>query len=634
MEDAYSRDAEHHRIVDKRAHSPDGLVASHAAHIDVGLEVELALLDGLACGACDIGGRRGGLALGGGSLDEPLIVDHDLHGAEYDGGLLAADVLEAPYRGLSLDAHIVAGLRAVGLGASGRSCGGRLTASGGRRGSYLLAALFAALATAAYLLHLAGYGVFLIVGIDLGYLALEIFELTPHLACPGLLGLHLTDGADGILDLGIRGVEQLLCVFLGLGHHIAACGLQLLHLLLIFGDDLLQTFLLLVHLLPLVLPVAFVAHYVEQIFVAVHIVLPHYLRGVVYHILRDADLAGYLDGERTARLAYLEAEERLHLLPVVEHGAVHHSRMAVGVALQVLVVGGDDAVRARGDKPLEDGLRERAAYLRLRAAAKLVDEQQRPGARVFHHVLHIEQVRGVGAQLIGDALLVADINEHSLEHARARVLPHGHTHATLQHVLQQADGLQAYRLAAGVRARDEKYAPDGRELHIEWHSLAATARQLLRQQRMDRLDPVDSGRVAHIGLHGVHRLGQQGLGADEVDLAHEVIARQHIVYLGAHIVGKFLEDPEYLPLLGALQLPYPVVRLHHLGRLDEYSLAGGRLVVDDAPYLALQSRLHGDHQTPVAYGGRHVLVQHALLLGGGDDVAQGVGQAAPRALYL
>ena len=90
------------------------------------------------------------------------------------------------------------------------------------------------------------------------------------------------------------------------------------------------------------------------------------------HLLGDAGLAGNLDGERTAGLSDGQLEQCLHLMAVVEHRAVDHTRMPFGKLLQVLVVGGDDAERLPLPELLQHGFGDGAADGGLRAAAELV----------------------------------------------------------------------------------------------------------------------------------------------------------------------------------------------------------------------------------------------------------------------
>ena len=51
------------------------------------------------------------------------------------------------------------------------------------------------------------------------------------------------------------------------------------------------------------------------------------------------------------------------------------------------------------------------------------------------------------------------------------VFIHRGEHAALEHILHYAHGLEAYRFAAGVRARDHQYAALPGEHYVERHNL-------------------------------------------------------------------------------------------------------------------------------------------------------------------
>ena len=139
-------------------------------------------------------------------------------------------------------------------------------------------------------------------------------------------------------------------------------------------------------------------------------------------------------------------------MAVVEHGPVGHPLVAVGEVLQVLVVGGDDRPRTFCEQLLQHGLGQRTTDARLCACAELVDEDERTARGLPHHVLHVEQMGGVGGEVVLQALLIANVYHHITKHAAARALPHGNGHPTLQHVLQEAYRLEADRLATGIGA--------------------------------------------------------------------------------------------------------------------------------------------------------------------------------------
>ena len=64
----------------------------------------------------------------------------------------------------------------------------------------------------------------------------------------------------------------------------------------------------------------------------------------------------------------------------------------------------DDTEHFLAVETFEQGFGQRTAHERFRAAAELVDKQQRAVVAVPNEVLHVRQVRTVGAQVVLDAL--------------------------------------------------------------------------------------------------------------------------------------------------------------------------------------------------------------------------------------
>ena len=103
----------------------------------------------------------------------------------------------------------------------------------------------------------------------------------------------------------------------------------------------------------------------------------------------------------------------------------------------------------------------------FRARTKLVDEDQRAVVGLADHPLHAQQVGGVGAQVVLQALLVADVHHDVVEEARLGTIAHGDGEAHLEHVLEQADRLQTHRLAACVGSGDDQDAALARQRDLQ-----------------------------------------------------------------------------------------------------------------------------------------------------------------------
>ena len=121
-------------------------------------------------------------------------------------------------------------------------------------------------------------------------------------------------------------------------------------------------------------PVAFVAHDVLQVLVALYVVTANDFRSVLDDVFRDARFACYLYGKRRAGLPDAQLEECLHLVTVVEHGAIDHAWVVFGKVFQVLIVCRDDAKGLLLPKLLQHGFGNGTSYLWLGAASKLVNQ--------------------------------------------------------------------------------------------------------------------------------------------------------------------------------------------------------------------------------------------------------------------
>ena len=118
----------------------------------------------------------------------------------------------------------------------------------------------------------------------------------------------------------------------------------------------------------------------------------------------------------------------------------------------------DDAEHFLAVETFEQGFGQRTAHERFRAAAELVDKQQCTLVAVPNEVFHVRQMRTVGAQIVLDALLVADIDKQALEDSGFRLFVKRDRDAALKHVLQQPDRFQTDRFTTGVRAGNDQQA--------------------------------------------------------------------------------------------------------------------------------------------------------------------------------
>ena len=393
VEDAHAVLLKENGIVDEVVDGGEGFFGAHAAHVEFGTEMEFLFIDGVARLLADEGrDLRGGDFLGRTVGDfEAVEGDGGGHDPEEDASGFALEALHHADGGLPLDADVVTHLGFDGFGGSGGCAlvGGEGTeevAEGGTGGGGVLLALL----TATNLIHLAGDGVVLCaVGFFL-HLVAEVLEFLTGGTGALAVGLALLDGADGVFDGGVGGLEQALGFLSGIGEDFALALREGGEFFLVMRDGLFEFLLAVVDVAALVFPIHFVADNVLEIFVAHHIVFAHEVGGVANDIVGNADLAGDFDGEGATGVAYLEHEERLHLGAIVEHGAVDHIATRLGEVFEILVVGGDDAAGVAVDKLTEDGFGEGTTNLRFGAATEFVDEEKAARGAVFHHRLHVE----------------------------------------------------------------------------------------------------------------------------------------------------------------------------------------------------------------------------------------------------
>ena len=256
---------------------------------------------------------------------------------------------------------------------------------------------------------------------------------------------------NGAFDSSVASLNYPRCLGAGFGKNVATAATQRLSLVAITFESGLELFLALADSCALVLPITFVAGDVEQIFVEIDIVTAYNLARLVDNLGGQPGLARYLESERAARIAYRQAEQRLHEMAVIEHRTVDQALGVLGVMLQILEMGRYHTPHPAVVETMKDGLRYRASDLRLGAPAELIDKSQRSRAPALEHEFHRAQMRRVGRQIVFNRLIVANVKENVVENAEVAVVVDSGKHSTLKHILKYSDSFQAHRLTSGVR---------------------------------------------------------------------------------------------------------------------------------------------------------------------------------------
>ncbi|OAV64227.1 hypothetical protein Barb6_03342 [Bacteroidales bacterium Barb6] len=210
----------------------------------------------------------------------------------------------------------------------------------------------------------------------------------------------------------------------------------------------------------------------------------------------------------------------------------------------------------------------------------------------------------------------------------------GDKHTALQHVLQQPYRLEADRLAAGVRARNNQQPLLFIQGNIQRYNLPALLPVRQVEQRVDGVKPVRFRLLFQSRHQPVNILGKQRLGADKIYLGKESIGMENVGDERADGVGESRQDADNLALFLAFQLADAVVCFYDHFRLDKDGLAGSRLVMHNALYLALVGGGNGNHEPPVAHGRRDVLVHQALRLRTAQNGLEAAGDAVHRAAHF
>ena len=620
MENRHRAHAHHQRVVDEVAHLVQRIGGPHAAHVDVILEVEFARRDvhrehrTSRNGAC-----RLAVFVVRNHRQQPFV-----HRREY--------LSERHLRPLSLHRlhhadHLLPGHADFRPGDHfARLFGLRSGLPGCRLRALLRPALGAPSAATFDTLDLAGHGGFVpgLVGL-LDRLA-EVVQLAPRQPRQLLLGLRLADGFNRIFYLFVGVGDQLPGLLLGLFQNLLPLGADLRQLLGIVLLQLLDLAVRQTDAIALLLPVMLVAGDLAQLFLDIDVIRPGLLARRTDNILRKPDLAGDLHGERTARLAHFQPEQRPDVLHVEHHRAVGDALHRRGVILDIGVVGRDHAVTPPAEQTLEDRLGDGPADDRLGSRPELVDQHQRAARSARQHVLHVQQVRRIGRQVVVDRLLVADVDENALEDRQFRDLGDRNRKPALEHVLHDARGFQADRLAAGVGSRDDEDALATVELQIQRHDLAPRSPQRLLQQRVAGVFQHQPVVRREDRPHASVLRGPAALGAQHVDLGQVVARIGDQPRVGTDRFGKLREDAHHLAPLGVLQFAQFVVDLHHLDRFDVEGFARRRFVVDKAVQFAFVARRNRDHGLAVADRDLGVGIDDARPLGRRQHGLQPLGR--------
>src|SRR5262245_12559242 len=99
-------------------------------------------------------------------------------------------------------------------------------------------------------------------------------------------------------------------------------------------------------------------------------------------------------------------------------------------------------------------------------------------------------MRGEGAEVIGNGLLIADVGEDLVKDGK-RGLVGRDRNTGLSHEREQAHGLQHNSLASGVRPADDENTARGVKIQRDRSDPASLAAKVVFEQRMPGLDEAE-----------------------------------------------------------------------------------------------------------------------------------------------
>ena len=120
------------------------------------------------------------------------------------------------------------------------------------------------------------------------------------------------------------------------------------------------------------------------------------------------------------------------------------------------MVGGDHGHGAALAKVFKNGHGQRRAFVGFGAGANLIQQHQIVWPHHFRHGLDVGHVRGKGAEVGLNGLLVADVRQHAPEQRQLDFLG-GHGDSRLRHQRHDAQRFQGDGLAAGIRSADDHH---------------------------------------------------------------------------------------------------------------------------------------------------------------------------------
>ncbi len=264
---------------------------------------------------------------------------------------------------------------------------------------------------------------------------------------------------------------------------------------------------------------------------------------------------------------------------------------------------GGDRERATRRERFENRAAQRRAFDWIGAGAQLVDENERVLGSGAQHLGEVLEMRAECREAGQDGLLVSDISVDIVEDRDPRSHINRRRNPGLHQRGEEPERLEQHRLAASVRAGDEKRPLVRQHLEIEGNDVDS----LGNEERVAALDYgealcwIGQLRRSAAELDRVTRARDEGI---ERDQRFERCSKRLAVR--AKLLRQLRKNPVNLFDFLDLQLTNAIPCLDRRRRLDEQCSARCRCVVHDSTNHALRFAPNRNHEAPVPHRHGHV----------------------------
>ncbi len=291
------------------------------------------------------------------------------------------------------------------------------------------------------------------------------------------------------------------------------------------------------------------------------------------------------------------------------------ARRGCRVRLERFVVRCGDDHRAARAEVLDDGHAQRAAFERIGAGAKLIQQHQRGQRERAIHRPDIGDVPRKRAEIGGNRLFVADIREHRAEN-RELGLDRGHPQPRLSHQRGEPGGFQRHRFAARIRPRNQQHRRRRNHEQIDRNGVStrdAAPRVQTRddagnEQRMPRGSQLQPAVCRNRRRDARDEMRESRFCLNDVQLRRGIHRLTQLHRFRAKRVGQDLENPVDLFALQLFQCHEVVVDLDGAERLQIQAGAAARAAVDDSRDRRAMLRFDDQHVAAVAIAD-HLILQ-------------------------